>query len=68
MSSRQVRPRFVGGPWDGKTIEERFPKDHPLHGKLPSGVRVPTNIPPEDLGPMHTYEFLGGQYVYRGYA
>ena len=59
------RPEFVGGPWDGKTIDERFPLGHMLHGKLPSGIRVPTNPPPNPPGEMHEYEFIGGQYVYR---
>lgn len=61
-------PEFVGGPWDGSTLSERFDEGHPLHGKLPSGVRVPTNPHAENRGPMHEYEFIGGQYVYQGEA
>ncbi|KKL50559.1 hypothetical protein LCGC14_2304300 [marine sediment metagenome] len=59
-------PEFVGGPEDGKTIEERFAVGHPLHGTLPNGIRIPTNSPPAEPGPMHIYEFEGGRYVYRG--
>ncbi len=66
MSDERERPVFIGGPLDGRTIRERFPEDHILYGVLPSEVWVPTNPPPADPGPMHSYEFEGGVYIYRG--
>ena len=60
------RPCFIGGPWDGRILDEEFEPGHPLHGTLPSGVNVPTNPPPAPPGDMHAYEFEGGDYLYRG--
>lgn len=63
MNTEEERPRFVGGPEDGKFLEERFPAEHPLHGLLPSAVMIPDL---ESSKSLHRYDFLGGTYVYTG--
>lgn len=57
------RPRFVGGPLDGKEFPERFPEGHPLRGTLPSVVDVSSRRP---AGTWHEYRFEAGDYCYAG--